>query len=180
MLTEHFSEEERAELVKYGLARGKTILLSILVILILGYFFGVLWQSIIFYISFCSLRRYAGGFHAESQGRCYAISLVILIISILCMKYANCSIGINILLQATCLVLIFILAPIENKNRKLDDIEQKQYKKKTRANAVVISLMCCFLYWKKNFYIIVPVVIAYIVFVCLLVAGYIKNVKENS
>lgn len=37
MLTEHFSEEERAELVKYGLARGKTILLSILVILILVY-----------------------------------------------------------------------------------------------------------------------------------------------
>ncbi len=180
MLTDHFSEEERAELVKYGLARGKTILLSILVVLLLGYFFGVLWQSIIFYIAFCSLRRYAGGFHAESQGRCYIISLVILIISILCIKCANCSIGINILLQGTCLVLIFILAPIENKNRKLDDIELKQYKKKTRASAVVIFLICCLLYWKKNFYIIVPVVIAYIVLACLLVAGYIKNVKENS
>lgn len=180
MLTDHFSEEERAELVKYGLERGKTILLSVLVVLILGYFFGVLWKSIIFYISFCLLRRYAGGFHAESQGRCYIVSLMILIISILCMKWANCSIGINIFVQATSLVLIFILAPVENKNRKLDDIEQKRYKKKTRANAVVITLICCFLYWKKNFYIIEPVIIAHVVLACLLVAGYIKNVKENS
>lgn len=179
MLIEHISEEERSEFVKYGMERGKTILMSIMVVLMLGYIFGILWQSIIFYISFSSLRRYAGGFHAESQGKCYVISLVTLIISLFCMKLANWSIGVNIFVQAICLALIFILAPVENQNRKLDDIEKKQYENKTRINAIVIFFICCFLYWEKNFYLSVPIVMAYIVVTFSLVAGHIKNAKEN-
>ena len=60
------SEEERKEIIEYGLTRSKVFIGGILVTLVIGVFFGVFIQSVIFLLAISSLRRYAGIDHAVS------------------------------------------------------------------------------------------------------------------
>ena len=82
-------ETERDEIIQYGIEREKIILVSIAIILGLGCVFDIFYLSIIFSLAFCALRRYAGGYHAKTQKRCYVISLIILIMSFIIMKYIS-------------------------------------------------------------------------------------------
>ena len=163
MEIEQFSDEEKREIVRYGIERSKVIILSFLVTLTLGYWMGIFFQSLIFCLSFYTLRRYAGGYHAETQGRCYIISLITVLISFCYIKLAECSMTVNIIVQVICLAFIFTLAPVENRTRRLDAAEQKRYRKKTRINIVTIFCICCFFYWKGYLDITVPVMTAYVV-----------------
>ncbi|MCF2641434.1 accessory gene regulator B family protein [Roseburia hominis] len=122
-------ETERDEIIQYGIEREKIILVSIAIILGLGCVFDIFYLSIIFSLAFCALRRYAGGYHAKTQKRCYVISLIILIMSFIIMKYISKLDHVEglILLMAFCCGIIWHFAPIENKNKSLDELEQKNF-----------------------------------------------------
>lgn len=95
----------------------------------LGCVFDIFYLSIIFSLAFCALGRYAGGYHAKTQKRCYVISLIILIMSFIIMKYISKLDHVEglILLMAFCCGIIWHFAPIENKNKSLDELEQKNF-----------------------------------------------------
>ncbi|MDY4838623.1 MAG: accessory gene regulator B family protein [Lachnospiraceae bacterium] len=122
-------ETERDEIIQYGIEREKIILVSIAIILGLGCVFDIFYLSIIFSLAFCALGRYAGGYHAKTQKRCYVISLIILIMSFIIMKYISKLDHVEglILLMAFCCGIIWHFAPIENKNKSLDELEQKNF-----------------------------------------------------
>jgi len=75
-------DSEDSELYTYGLRQGALILLNILTILTVGKMFGMLWESLIFMVTYIPLRTYAGGYHARTQLKCY-ISSVVLIVAVL-------------------------------------------------------------------------------------------------
>lgn len=180
MATEQYSDEEREEIIAYGIARGKIILVSLSVSLIIGILFGILPQSIIFMLTFCSLRRYAGGFHAGSQKRCFAISFAVIIITFWLIKILPYYLIADIFINMSCLVLILFLAPVENQNRQLEINERKEYGAKTKTIAIFISLITVFFRYKGLHYIIIPILMAFLVVSISLILGYIKNVKQKS
>ncbi len=126
------SEEERKEIIEYGLTRSKVFIGGILVTLVIGVFFGVFIQSVIFLLAFSSLRRYAGAYHADSENKCYAISFITIIFSFWCIKSIEYDVRTCFLMQAFSLFIILLLSPVENKNRKLEICERKKYGKKLR------------------------------------------------
>lgn len=63
---EQFSEEETNQIIVYGIERGKVILITTLIALMLGYVLGIFFQGIIFGVCLSALRRYAGGYHADT------------------------------------------------------------------------------------------------------------------
>ena len=62
-----FSEEEKEEIIRYGLDKIKNSCMMSAVTLLMGYAFHVFLQSIVFLICFIALRKYAGGYHADTQ-----------------------------------------------------------------------------------------------------------------
>ncbi len=173
------SEEERKEIIEYGLTRSKVFIGGILVTLVIGVFFGVFIQSVIFLLVFSSLRRYAGGYHADSENKCYAISFIIIILSFWCIKSIEYDVRTCFLMQAFSLFIILLLSPVENKNRKLEICERKKYGKKTKRTAIILFLLSILLYVFNVDNIIPPIVIAYLLVTILLIAGYIKNNFEK-
>lgn len=129
------SKEERDEIVQYGLERGKVIVATMGITFFLGYIGGVFFQSIIFYISLNELRRFAGGYHAKTERRCFLISFCLLVFSLVFIKYigqwgeSHVALFIVTFFQS---VLIFFLAPVENENKLLDEEEQVRFRKKAR------------------------------------------------
>lgn len=112
-------------------------LLNLVTEVIIGWLFSMLFEAIVFLIAFSFLRSYAGGFHASSSGKCYIFSSLTMVAALLIIKYvdnffANCI----FVLLGTSLCLIF--APVESKNKMLDILEKKFYRKKAM---LILSLI---------------------------------------
>ena len=89
METQTFSKEEKEEIIRYGLDRIKSICTMTFVTLLMGCIFQVFFQSIIFLVCFIALRKYAGGYHADTQNRCYVISTAIIAVALLAIRYMS-------------------------------------------------------------------------------------------
>ncbi len=55
---EQLSEEEREEIINYGIRRSIVISISTIVTIMAGYLLGIVWQSIFFLFCFSALRKY--------------------------------------------------------------------------------------------------------------------------
>ena len=74
MVNEDFSEEERREIINYSMKRVKVKALFFLYVVLVGVILNVLFEGLLFWFSFCCIRKYAGGYHADTQVRCSLIS----------------------------------------------------------------------------------------------------------
>ena len=61
MRTDMLTEEEKQEIIKYGQERIKVMGLFWIYIVFIAFMLDVLLEGILFWISFCVMRRYAGG-----------------------------------------------------------------------------------------------------------------------
>ena len=79
-----------------------------------------------------SLRKYAGGYHADTQNRCYVISTAIIAVALLAIRYMSDGSDneIFILLQSLNFILLYFLVPVDNKNHRLEYWEKEKYGKK--------------------------------------------------
>lgn len=104
-------------------------------IVFLGYIGGVFFQSLIFYIALNELRRFAGGYHAKTERRCFLISFLLLVFSLGFIKYMRQWEESHFVLFLVTLfhsALIFFRTLVENQNKFLDKEEQVRFGKKTR------------------------------------------------
>lgn len=143
---DNFSEEERNEIIRYGLQSIKSTFAMIIVLSFIGCIFHVFAQSIIFLICFMSLRKYAGGYHADTQGRCYVISTIIFVTACGVMRYVQMDYDIFLVLQTLNLLLLLLLVPVDNKNRKLEQWEKEKYGRKARIRVIIVYTLYMFLY----------------------------------
>ena len=176
------TENEKQQIIEYGLERGKKELIFFGFILLIGLILGIFWQGIIFWLSFCSIRRYAGGYHADTEQRCMIISASVIIIVFLIMRCWAVEIWITLLLQVICYGIIMRLSPVSNKNRILDEAEQKRFRMITHLIATIVMIFSLLLCLADCIYIVAPIAMAYIVLAVALLAGVYKNnlkIHEN-
>lgn len=142
MLKHGIINAEDAEIYQFGLNQLIFISINLMTTVIIGIVFSMLFESIIFLISYMVVRVYAGGYHAKTQFRCYIISSFFIILALLGVKYIIWDSMASIIAITFAAVVIFKLSPVETKNKPLDEIEKKVYKTKSRQRIVGIYLLC--------------------------------------
>lgn len=177
---EKLSEVERNEIVVYGSERGGIIFGSIIVTLILGIIMGIFFQSLLFFMSFSALRRYAGGYHSKTQNKCFILSFVILIISLLFIKYLIQCRNVVLIIAGVSCILIWLLAPVGNRNKLLGKIEQVIYKNKTRKILILESLILVVVYLLGIHSVFMAMATSIIVTCILVVSGTKQNVRYKK
>ncbi len=125
------------ELYTYGLQQGLFMLLNILTIVIVGQIFGLLWQSLIFMISYIPLRVYAGGYHARTPVGCYIGSVILIVAVLLGIKFIPWTNFICITVALISGTIIYVLSPVEDSNKPLDAFEVKEYGKKAKVTFII-------------------------------------------
>ncbi|MCR6545868.1 accessory gene regulator ArgB-like protein [Dehalobacterium formicoaceticum] len=130
------------ELYLYGLKQGLIMLANIITMIMIGLIFGMVWQSIVFMVAYLPLRSYAGGYHAKTQIQCYLFSIVLIIAVLFAIKFISWTSLVCFSLAVVAGIIIFILAPLEDSNKPLDDIERAVYKKRTR---IILGAEFCML-----------------------------------
>ena len=102
-------------------------------------------KIVIFLLSFFLLRKYAGGYHAKKVYACQISSLLIIMYG---SRLADV-ISMNFFLMIILLVSLFgiwILSPIDSKNRRLDYDEICECRKKARIISSVLIFLILFIY----------------------------------
>jgi len=176
----HSINKEQYEVCKFGIQQGLIILLNMVTIIIVGIIVGELWQAILFMIFYFPLRSYAGGYHAKTSVRCYVYSILLIIIVLLAIKLSVFTRLVYIFAFMVSIIIIFILAPVEDLNKKLDNIEIGVYKKRTRI-VTTIEGMLFIISFIHNFTILIDVIFwVFIVMASILCIGKIKNIVPKT
>ena len=139
-------KEEDKELYEYALSITVSALIHIITIVVLGITFGLVAESIIFYVCFIAIRKFAGGYHAKTAGRCYISSVVLSVLFLIVLKILINNIN-NVIIIAIFVITLFsvgciyIFAPLDTENNPLTNKEKSIYGKIARIIALFMFLL---------------------------------------
>lgn len=173
----NITEDER-ELYIYGLF----ILISQLMYLVLACIFGLLFkcfvESIIFYIAFQFIRRYAGGYHASTETRCEILSTLSILACIVIIRLSKTYDiqTVLLLISAVSAVCIFSFCPLDTPEKPLSEKEFKYFRRISWLILLVIVFAVAVSYAFKFQVIIIPCCLSLILESILLIAGKIKKI----
>ena len=172
-------KEDDADVYIYGINQIMSYVFNVSSSLIIGLIFGVTFEIIIFMAAYIPLRMFAGGYHAKTPLRCYIFSVIMLIIVSIGMKYLCPADWVYYAVLAVSVVVILALSPVEDKNKPLDEIEYRVYKKRTMLIAAVEVVLCFSLGLMKLHNFFAALVYSFTVLDFMLIAGKVKNLFSD-
>lgn len=138
LLKNNTVEHEHLDIYIYGFEVLISGTLSLFIGLILGIMFSQLTQCIVFLVIFVILRKYCGGYHANTYLKCNTIFAVNVAIVMIILKFNIIyPFVFHMVLCALCIFIYCLSAPIENIYKPITDKDKKKY----RSIAVVLALI---------------------------------------
>ncbi|MFI3201439.1 MAG: accessory gene regulator B family protein [Eubacteriales bacterium] len=124
------------EIIVYGLKTAMAQMLGIITAVALGCLFELLWESLVFLISFSCIRKYVGGYHCKKAIHCYVMSsgIMVLVLFLVLMTPDWYMSPASLLILAVSIPVILKFAPIGATNKPLDEVEKQHYRKMTLRN----------------------------------------------
>ena len=127
------------EIYRYGFETLIYFIVNISVALFIGIVFDRFIHTIIFLSCYCTLRQFTGGYHARNYTECTLTFVVIYLITI----FTANNIDVDkykyllVMLMIISICIIYKLAPLEHRNKPLNESDKENYK----IIAVKISLI---------------------------------------
>lgn len=173
---------EEHELYIYGLFMLFSQLLFLVVICIFGLILGCILESIIFYIAFQFIRKFAGGYHAATETRCEIFTTLSLLACVVVIRLSKTYDFQTALLFITIIaaVCIFVFCPLDTPEKPLTEKEFKYFRRISWIILFVIVAAIIVSYILKFKIITVPCCLSLILESILLVAGKIKRVSQKT
>ena len=173
-------KEEDAEIYIYGINQILTSVLSVSSALIIGLIFGVFPEIAVFMAAYIPLRSFAGGYHAKTPLSCYVFSVIMLIVVSIGLKYLHLADWVYYAVLVAATLVVLVLFPVEDRNKPLDEIEQKVYKRRTILIAAVELTLAMLLKLLMFDDLFIATAYSFVVLSLMLIAGKAKNRFELS
>ena len=166
---------EDAEIYIYGINQILVSILNVSSALIIWLIFGVFFEIAVFMAAYIPLRTFAGGYHAKTPLSCYVFSVIMLIVVSIGMKYLSIEEWIYYVILAAAASVVLILAPVEDRNKPLDEIEHKVYKRRTILIAAVELTLAMLLKLLMLDDLFIATAYSFVVLSLMLIAGKAKK-----
>ncbi len=181
LLASRIIREDQKEIVEFGIVQGVRTALELLVMLVMGVFFHLFLESLLILVLFGPFRIYAGGYHAKTPLQCALKSWLLFACVLVWLKIAA---PIKWLELATAVLLgglLFLLAPMQHKNKPLEDYEIPKYRKSTfliwgLESLLMLLAQALFVQTKVS----MCVMLAMWMVALLMVLGWCENKKEKE
>lgn len=173
-------DSEDQELYVYGFFILLSQILYFIIAVIFGIIFNVLLQSVVFYIAFQFIRKYAGGYHASTEGRCEIMS-TLSILACIVMIWLSRSYDFSLLLFCISLVAVLVIAvlcPLDTLEKPLSNKELKYFRKISWLILFIIAALIVVSYIFGWSYIFSPCCMSLILESILIIAGKIKQITN--
>ena len=175
-------KEEDRELYQYGFFILMSQMLYFTITMVFGLLLGVFIESLIFYLIFQLIRRYAGGFHASTETSCGIMTTISLLISTILIRVSlSVNLEIPFLVAASfSAISICIFCPLESPEKPLTNEERIHFRKVTHIVLCLISLGIILSKVFKIEIILVPSCLSLILESILLIAGKVKGAFQKQ
>lgn len=170
-------EKEEEDIIRFGIENLINLVICLGILLCIGWIFDSLLSGILFFMFFLPLRKYAGGYHSNTEKGCIISSVAILLLVFSIFFLERWNMVVYLIISALCNVLFFFMVPVGNKNKLLDELEKAVYRRKTCKVLIGENLCILFSYYKNLYFIICIVVMVYVTVGILLIWGRIDNRK---
>lgn len=171
---------DKIEIYQYGFFILYSNILFLLLSMLLGVAFGIFLQNILLYVTFFTIRQYAGGYHASTEMRCEIFSVLSILACTVVIRLSKVYDFQTVLLviSAVSAVCIFALCPLDTYEKPLSENEFKYFRNISLVILSVIFLVVIISYfarfkWMQNFFS--PCCLSLILECILLVAGKLKK-----
>ncbi len=172
-------DKDEIDLYSYGLFVLISQILLLSVTIIFGLTLSCAFESIVFYASFQSIRKFAGGYHASTETRCEIMSTLSILVCVILIRLSNTYSYQSALLFLTLFaaVCIFLVCPLDTPEKPLSEEEFTQFRKISRIILFVITIITFFSAVFKITFLLYPTCLSLILESILLIAGKIKQSK---
>lgn len=174
------SADER-ELYIYAVHCLFSLLYPIVFASVVGAIFGMVMETIVMIIPFILVRKFAGGYHADSFGKCLIISSMVIIVTIQIAMVVDNSYILNAIYVAGSMLLI-LFSPIDSENKRLD-IDDKKFCKKITVFIVLILFIIVETFWLKGYryyikFIEIGVVLAELLQIVAIIINLLNSIRN--
>lgn len=182
LLSKGCINKDELELYIYGFFMLLSHLMYLALACIFGLIFKCFFESIIFYIAFQFIRRYAGGYHAATETRCEILSALSILASIGIIKLSKIYDfkAVLLLIAIMSMALIFCLCPLDTPEKPLSKKEFEHFRKISLIILLVISAVIAVSYFLDFNLLFAPCCIGLILESILLVSGKIKKALQKK
>lgn len=142
-----------------------------------------IFESVLFFLGFLSIRKVAGGYHANSYGMCHFLFWLNQVIMILLSKFlvATYERQITFVFLIIGIICVLAFAPVENVNKPFSEQEKKKFAWLSRIIAVLTLFIITVLYFTDiSFYYICIYTFGLFSVSISLGAEKIKKLKKRS
>ena len=138
------SDDEK-ELYDYGLFMMISYVVFFVISMIFGIALNIPFSSILFYISFCLIRNFAGGAHASTEIKCDIITTVSILASEILIKiFVEYSfVSIAFVMQLISSICLCVIKPVATSQKEISQQEKLHFHKKVvllTVLALIISV----------------------------------------
>ena len=120
--------KELEEIYVYGFELLLSFLTNTIIILSIGAISHQLSKTLVFLLVFILVRRYTGGFHADTYLKCKVFTVGTYLFVMVCSSFVNASLFAFALLSVAGLIIIIKWGPIENPNKPLTAEEKRRHR----------------------------------------------------
>lgn len=161
LATELNLDKDNKEIIAYGAFTFFQMIYSIALVVVFGYVFGVGPEALTISFVASILRKYSGGAHATSPGRCAIIGTIVCIGQVLLFKFIlDLGLDLNIILLLELLVfiwsyyIVYKLAPVDSIAKPIRKKEKRIRLKKGSiiilSIYLIVTLFIMILYMNKE------------------------------
>lgn len=181
VLNKTISKDEY-ELYIYGLFMLISQLLYLTITIIFGCIFSCIIESMIFYISFQFIRKFAGGYHASTELKCEILSTlsILVCIVIIHLSHTNNFQTLLLIMSVIASLFIFSMCPVDTLEKPLSEKEFKYFRKISMIILFAIITIITITFILKFNYLFIPLCLSLILEGLLIVTGKIKKKRFES
>lgn len=166
--------EDKA-LYEYGIRMGILMVINIATAVLIGLLLGMFWQCVVFLIAYNPVRTYSGGYHARTPLACYLLSIPMMLTVLLGIKMLPWTGYVCAIILFCSSVIIYMLAPVADPNKPLNEREIQVYKNRARAYTAVLTGAAIMLWLAGMEQTSLSIVMALGVASVMLILGMINN-----
>lgn len=134
------------EIYRYGTEVIISVFINFFIVFLCGIILGEIIAAIVFFYVFLLLRRYCGGYHADTYLKCNLIFSANIVFVLICIKNSEYFNNLFVFFSTITSVLLTIaLSPIINKNKPLSENKIGKYRKLSIFIMIIMALLVYFL-----------------------------------
>lgn len=173
--------ESEKDIYEYGVKLIASSVIGIFIVIFIGIVLGKVLDSIVFLLCFMILRKYSGGYHANSYLTCNLFFITVFLSTVVTVEFTPVKYRVIscVVMHVMSFAVLLKFSPIENYNKRLEEIQKLKNKKVSLTIYSIFATMTGLLILIDNNYYYNISVIVFAVTV-LMIISILKEAKKHD